>query len=381
VELNKYDIAIVGGGLSGLVSAIELGRAGYNVALFEKQEYPFHKVCGEYLSNEVKPYLIQLGLNLQSLNLPHISKLEISGISEKAKLQADLPLGGFGISRYLLDSLLLELAKYENVKIFTGTKINAIEFNGGEFSLKTAGKVFSAGFCIGSYGKRDTLDKKFERNFIQKKSPYLAVKYHVSIDFPGNTIGMYYFNGGYCGISPIEDGKFCLCYLSHRSNMNGHRSIESMEKEVLFQNKDLKKIFETAVFLYKSPKVINEISFQAKSKIENHVIMCGDTAGMISPFCGNGMAMAINSARMLSRIIISNSNPNRDITAKQRLIIENQYKKKWGQQFKIRLGWGRMLQSLSGNTRLSGPLLQFANAIKPFKRWIIKQTHGKEVNI
>ena len=32
--------------------------------------------------------------------------------------------------------------------------------------------------------------------------------------------------------------------------------------------------------------------------------MCGDTAGMIHPLCGNGMGMAIASARLASELVL-----------------------------------------------------------------------------
>ena len=52
---------IIGGGLAGLTSALHLSRFGIQVTLIEKNSYPRHKVCGEYLSNEVLPYLRSLG--------------------------------------------------------------------------------------------------------------------------------------------------------------------------------------------------------------------------------------------------------------------------------------------------------------------------------
>ena len=45
-----YDLAIVGGGLAGLSLSIQMAKAGYKVILFEKEQYPFHRVCGEYIS-------------------------------------------------------------------------------------------------------------------------------------------------------------------------------------------------------------------------------------------------------------------------------------------------------------------------------------------
>jgi flavin-dependent dehydrogenase len=54
---NLYEVAIIGGGLAGLINAIQLAKADKKVILFEKQNYPFHRVCGEYISNETRPFL------------------------------------------------------------------------------------------------------------------------------------------------------------------------------------------------------------------------------------------------------------------------------------------------------------------------------------
>ena len=56
--------------------------------------------------------------------------------------------------------------------------------------------------------------------------------------------------------------------------------------------------------LFEKPEVINEITFEKQDPVSNHILMCGDAAGMITPLCGNGMAMAIHSAKILSGLII-----------------------------------------------------------------------------
>ncbi len=64
---STNEISIIGGGLAGLTAAIDLLNRNFNVVVFEKNEYPKHKVCGEFISNEVLPYLENLGLNIDSL--------------------------------------------------------------------------------------------------------------------------------------------------------------------------------------------------------------------------------------------------------------------------------------------------------------------------
>ena len=100
---NTYDVAIVGGGLAGLSLSIQLIRQGHSVILFEKEQYPFHKVCGEYISLESWDFLNDLGVDLNAMNVPIITKLQVSSVNGKLLEQA-LPLGGFGISRYKLDN-------------------------------------------------------------------------------------------------------------------------------------------------------------------------------------------------------------------------------------------------------------------------------------
>ena len=98
---TDYDIGIVGGGLAGLCLALLSVDAGYSVVLFEKEQYPFNKVCGEYISFESYNFLVLLGLPLHDWNLPEIKKLELSDMQGRL-YNFRLDTGGFGISRYTI---------------------------------------------------------------------------------------------------------------------------------------------------------------------------------------------------------------------------------------------------------------------------------------
>jgi hypothetical protein len=74
-----------------------------------KKHYPFHRVCGEYISNETKNYLTKIGLNLERLDIQKISKFQFTAPSGKS-LHYPLDLGGFGLSRYTLDNELYKIA-------------------------------------------------------------------------------------------------------------------------------------------------------------------------------------------------------------------------------------------------------------------------------
>ncbi len=93
---------IAGGGLAGLVTANILGRAGIACTVIEKNEYPFHRVCGEYISNETVPFLKSLGLYPDEFSPPQISRFQLTSVNGKSAF-LPLGLGGFGISRFSFD--------------------------------------------------------------------------------------------------------------------------------------------------------------------------------------------------------------------------------------------------------------------------------------
>ena len=130
-----FDVIIVGGGLAGLTSAIHLSKFKQRVLLIEKNTYPKHKVCGEYISNEALPYLNSLGINPIKEGAKKITKVHVSTI-KGSLIKGDLPLGGFGMSRYFLDELLANKALSNGV-IILHESVESVNFNDNLFCVQT----------------------------------------------------------------------------------------------------------------------------------------------------------------------------------------------------------------------------------------------------
>src|SRR6476469_5989200 len=143
-----YDVAIAGGGLAGLALSIQCAQAGYRTILLEKEKYPFHKVCGEYISFESWNFLEELGVPLSQMNLPVIRRLLVTAPNGN-KLEQNLPLGGFGISRYKLDAILAKIAKQKVVELIEGTKVDDIRFENEMFILQALTRNYKARIVVG----------------------------------------------------------------------------------------------------------------------------------------------------------------------------------------------------------------------------------------
>ena len=374
--MRNSEIIIIGGGLAGLTAGIHLSKKGVSVVIIEKNDYPKHKVCGEYLSNEVLPYFEWLDLNLSSLNPVNINEIQLS-TKKGSTIKTKLPLGGLGISRYELDFYLYKKALSNGCKILI-EEVEKINFRNNKFSITTSNStLLIADFVIGAYGKRSNIDVRLNRNFIQQKSPWLAVKGHYFLNFPNDLVGLHNFNGGYCGVSKVENNVVNICYLAKYKSFKEHKNIHDFQNLVLRQNPHLNELFSNATLLFEKPLTISQISFAEKLQIENHILMVGDTAGLIHPLCGNGMAMAIHSAKLVSELLIDYTSD----TIKTRMELEKQYEKNWSSNFEKRLKFGRILSKILLRPKLSEALIRIVIMFPFALRAIIKKTHGKPITI
>lgn len=364
-------VIIIGGGLAGLVVGIRLAEAGISPLLIEKKGYPAHKVCGEYISNEATPFLKASGLYPQEYSPTQVSRFQLSSISGRTST-LPLDLGGFGISRYSFDNFLYQKGCKAGVRFLLHTEVTGVRFADSEFEVQTPGKTFNAHLVIGAYGKRSKLDARMRRPFMQYRSPYAAIKYHILSDHPADIVALHNFPEGYCGVVKVDGDKTNLCYLTHRDNIRKYGQVRQMEEAVLFRNPLLKSLFRNSQFLFDKPEVINEISFRVKSPVENHVLMAGDASGMIAPVCGNGMAMAIHAGLILSDHIIRYFRENRS-----RAHLEAAYRQQWNDLFAARLRRGRYIQKLFGSPGVSELAVFLAQYGQPIAKAILKSSHGK----
>lgn len=370
---KNFQVGIIGGGLAGLCTALHLQKLGISCVVWEKSHYPRHKVCGEYVSNETLHYLSYLGYNPFNDGAVEITEFKVShwnGNITRSKLDQ----GAFGLSRYVFDNALYQLAVSRNIPVYLNEGVNTFQKNEHGFTVTTSeNHQFNVAVLISAHGKKSNIDRVLDRSFFQKESDYLGVKYHFKFDVPPHEVALHNFESGYCGVSMVENGITNVCYLTTKSSLKKFGDIATLEETLLWKNEYLKEIFTRGVKLFDEPKTISDFSFKPKLPVEKGIIMIGDAAGLITPLCGNGMAIAIHGAYIISHLLEKYF--DKLITLDD---LYNHYTLEWKDNFKSRLDFGWRVQQLFGKKNVSSIALKSLQVAPFVLPAIIKRTHGKD---
>lgn len=345
------------------------GQGSKKVLLIEKKKYPAHKVCGEYISNESRAFLIKLGIVPEQWHLPEINQLVFS--DQRGRLiREQLDSGGFGIRRYALDEALFQIARKEGVDIRTSTTCLGYEKNMQGFKLLTNAGEFEGRILCGAFGRYAF--GNFNKGQTGGEN-WVGVKYHLRGAFAADTIGLHLFEGGYCGMSKVDDEQYCLCYLVKAEMLKKYKGqISLLESEVLQNNPRLAEIWKEGQKVYEDPLTISNVTFYAKQAVADEVFYLGDSAGSIAPLTGNGMSNALRSAAMLEPLLNKVLNEEYSLAKAAKV-----YAQEWNQQMGQRIRAGRWIQYFFCQAALTPFFFFFVRNFAFVRRMIIRMTHGK----
>ncbi|MEO8607915.1 MAG: FAD-dependent oxidoreductase [Chloroflexota bacterium] len=376
-----YDIAIIGGGIGGCATAIELARDNHSVILCEAKSYPHHKVCGEFLSPECTAMLDALDLTaaIQAVKPAAIHKAAIIA-PNGTSWETELPGIALGISRYTLDNLMATHARACGVDFRESTTVTQIQGDlESTFRLETRTAThhesIHARTVIGAHGKRSTIDRALDRPFLKNPQHFVGLKNHFIGKMPPSRIQLYTFPGGYCGLSEIEDGQVNACLLVRTEVFQGvcEGSIDRFIEWMKTQNPTLGTWLRTAQPIYKNWISIAQVSFANKQAVVHDMLMVGDSAGLIPPLAGDGMGIALQASfiasSLLKRYLAG------QISAE---CVRRQYAADWGDAFGLRLRLSSILQAIMLRPNWLTLGLHLINAAPPLGQFLLNQTRDSK---
>ncbi len=344
-----FDVVIVGAGLAGATLGIRLAQAGQKVCILEKDSFPRDKLCGEFLSPESKAILEGTGCwqEIEKAGPKTIRYARFTA-SGGAELTGKLPGVGIGISRLCLDQILAQKCLELGVELLENSE--AISYNRHEDSFEVwhgnlaNSKKVACRRLVLAHGRRARLDRQLERRFLKQKHPYVGFKqHHRCIDedtYQGleEQVEIHAVPGGYCGMSHVEGGLTNVCMLLKQEVLaESGTKLTSIRSYLSQHNAYLARRLEKLRATESDLLSVSQVPFCGKAAFERGIFLVGDAAGVIAPLAGDGQAMALQSAEMLSRLFLASPDTsNHQLGSRWQRIFRRKYA--------LRLALGRRLQ-------------------------------------
>ncbi len=300
------DLAIIGGGPAGTAAAIEARRRGLGVAVWERDRFPRHKVCGEFISPEALTWLQQ--------EVPEVLARG-AGIHRAEFIARNGLRRGFtfshparGLSRYALDASLWKAGVHAGIEMHEGETIRSVRKSNGKgepsvWELESSdGNVARARTLIIACGRWWRLEGfPSPPRQPNPEEEWVGVKAHFAGLAPRGCVEMYLFQGGYCGVAPVEDGQHNACCLVRRKLLRaaGSSRLEDMAAWLghISRHTQLKARLHGAA--QTCPTVTTApVRLACRSAAQDDALLAGDASGFIDPFTGEGISMALHSGRL-----------------------------------------------------------------------------------
>ncbi len=301
--MKPYDAAVIGGGVAGPALATELARAGRSVILFEKEKEAHDKVCGEFISHEGVRYLRDLGVSVESLGSVPIRHVRLA--RHAAAVTSELPFQAQSLSRRVLDEALLQLASEAGAEIRRGHRVKDMERQGDVWAVHLEGAdSVEAKEVFLATGKHDLKDWKRTRGqhpeCIAFKA-YRRLKADQAAELSGH-VELMLFPGGYAGLQEVEGGRANLCLIVRKDAYAAkYGSWESLLSGMQERCPHLNQRLDGAVCLMEKPLAISGLPYGHVAWESGGVWRLGDQAAAIPSFSGDGMSIALHSARRAAR--------------------------------------------------------------------------------
>lgn len=372
-----HDVLIIGAGLAGSSLAAVLASQGWDVLLVERDHFPRHKVCGEFLSPEVQRSLQALGLHTDVAALTPAPVQQARLVTQTGRT-VEMPLPGcaWGLSRYALDHALATAAEQSGAILWTGATVKAyqctadgyvVQVRKGEEMLNVQTRAL-----IAACGRHSQAALPPKERPLARHQQFVGVKCHYAgVTMPAQ-VELFLFPGGYAGINPIEQGRVNVCLLaSYPAFAQAGKRVDKMIATAARANPTLGQRLAEGQALPETAASVAPVDTYRLAAPWDGIACVGDAAVMIPPLCGDGMAMALRSAELCA--------PLAHAFLQGALSLDGwaaAYQKTWHAEFDQRLRIARLLQRALNIPWLSNLGVDVGRLIPGLGAYLVQATRG-----
>ena len=325
---THFDAVVVGAGPAGASTAILLARAGWSVALIERQRFPRRKVCGECIAASNLPLLDALGVGDAFDRLAGAELRRVGLLHGDRSFVADLPPAGaptrrFGraLGREHLDTLLAAEAVTAGVALLQPWSLQSIAGDAGAFRLQVqpvtdAGTPRStvqvdAAVVVAAHGSWEPLpSERAMRRHARRPSDLFAFKANFrGTAIPPDLLSVLVFDGGYGGTVVADDGIATLACCIRADRLGRGRDAQPGERAGDVVETILRRDCAGVAAALEGAR--REGPWLATGPIRpgvrlgagDGIFRVGNAAGEAHPIVGEGISMALQSAFVLASLL------------------------------------------------------------------------------
>ncbi len=378
---QRFDAVVVGAGPAGSTVAIQLARAGWSVALVERQGFPRRKVCGECIAASNLPLLQALGIadSFDALAGPELRQVTL--LRGDSAVAADLPAArheryrwGRALGRETLDSLLLQQAQAAGAVVFQPGAVQAILGAPGAWHCQvrlqdTAALLrLRATVMVDAHGSWEALPSdRQQRRLARSAADLFAFK----ANFTGSTlaagqISVLALDGGYGGMVVAEQGTLTLaCCVRRdrlsdlRGNAPGLSASDAVEAWLRAGCAGVRQALQGASragpWLSSGP-----LDPGVRLQAGDAIFRVGNAAGEAHPILGEGISMALQSAALLGSHLLGQRGTAAVPGAAAQAALQRAYAAAWRRRFASRLRLAAAFAHLAMRPRSAAVLMQVA---------------------
>lgn len=308
----EYDVTIIGAGPAGATAARYLSKSGYRVLLLEKEKFPRYKACAGGLCKHVEEFDY---LNIAKLDLVKSicrSTLTLSPSTKYELLYDSKEVLFYNVDRKEFDDYLAKLSIDAGADFHDGIRVKGISIGNEIAKVKTNKSDIRCKAIVGAGGVNDVASK-----FLQAKEGIKGQKLALSMvedlkvkeDFVEEKYGegsravilLRFANlHGYAWVFPKRNS-LNIGYAGYLEEMKGKDAKEMLMQFLQFLKK--KNLLPNDIQSKRARGALIPCRGFLKKTYSDRLLLCGDSAGFVSPLSGEGIYYAMDSGRIAAKVL------------------------------------------------------------------------------
>ena len=261
--------------------------------------------AGEFLSGVALSELAALGHPADALGAVALTRTRFSARRRQAESKLSFPAAS--LTRERLDAVLLAGAARAGATVRRGITVRSVANDGAGWQIAHSAGTMHADRVFLASGKCDLSD---HRRGAGIHDTLVGLKRYATLSPAaaaalGTAVEVALFPGGYCGIQPVEDGRVNVCLVVERALLKANRGRTDETFDAVRRGSERAgDLLADARFDDARPVAVGRVPYGFVRTRADGVFHLGDQAAVIPSFCGEGMAIALASARLAADALL-----------------------------------------------------------------------------